>query len=579
MKHIFLILTTFGLIGFANANDIEGKSTIKKVKVFLTGAQIERATTVNLKEGRNRLVLKEISAKLDEKSIQVRFQDDIKLMSVSTEIDYTIFEGTTGRIGVLNDSLKIIEETILGLKDEQAAIKSEMDFLHKNKSIGGANSNLSVEEIEKAANFYRRRVEKINRELTATKGSISELNKRKWIIQSKLEVLNFKESSKSNQIIVILDSKSAKKVDLQLEYFVSGCGWEPNYNLRAADLSGKIRMEYKAKVFNDTGNDWDDIEMVLSSGNPNLSATFPELSPWYLSYKSYIQNKGMKNKKKDRQDYYIPENQMDWDMVVQQNEDKVKLIQQEVNRNSGYYNNAPGNFQQRQLYFSSKRESNVQYRTIEVSHLSTEFPIKENYTIPSDKNPYLVDIKEHDLKGDFEYVAVPKMERDAFLLAKIPGWEELDLIPGPTRVYFDGTYVGESWIDTRNVEDTLGLSFGRDSKIFVTRDLLSEFSNKKVIGNNRKDSYTYEIIVKNTRNIAVEMDLHDQVPISQDSDISVTIDEISGALQEDQTGILSWKVKLGPNESKKYKISFTIKYPKNKKVQVKSFRTISCPSF
>ena len=146
-------------------------------------------------------------------------------------------------------------------------------------------------------------------------------------------------------------------------------------------------------------------------------------------------------------------------------------------------------------------------------------------------------------------------------------------------MYFDGTYVGESWIDTRNVEDTLGLSFGRDSKIMVSRELLTEFSNKKVIGNNRKDSYTYEITVKNTRNNAIELDLHDQVPISQDSEISVVVDEISSANKEEETGILTWKVKLGPNESKKYRISFTLKYPKNKKVQVRSFRTISCPSF
>jgi len=155
----------------------------------------------------------------------------------------------------------------------------------------------------------------------------------------------------------------------------------------------------------------------------------------------------------------------------------------------------------------------------------------------------------------------------------------LDLIPGPTRVYFDGTFVGESWIDTRNVEDTLGLSFGRDSKIFTSRKLLSEFSNKKVVGNNRKDSYTYELTVKNTRNIAIEIDLHDQIPISQDSDISVTVEEVSGANEEEHTGILSWQMKLAPNETKKVKIAFTIKYPKSKTIQVKSFRKMKAPRF
>ena len=579
MKKLFLIFLLAGCSIGTFANEIEGKSTIEKVKVFLTGAQISRTVQVNLKEGRNRVVFKELSAKMDEKSIQVRFEGDIKLMSVSTELDYKIFEGTEGRIGQLNDSLRIIEEKIQELSDEKSAIKSEKDLLDKNKKLRGSNNNLTVDELKKAADFYRSRMGKINKELTHINNQVNNLNKKKWVIQSKLDVLNFKESTRSNQIIVILDSKSAKNVKLDIEYFVSGCGWEPNYNLKAEDLSGKIKMEYKAKVFNDTGNDWENISMILSTGNPNLSATFPELSPWYLNYKTYVQGKGMVNKRKGKTDYYIPENNMDWDMVVQNNEYRVKQIQQEVNMNAGYYNNLPGKFEQRQQYLKSKPEVTVQYRTIEVSHLSSEFEIEDRYSIPSDRNPYLVEIKEHELQGTFEYVAVPKMEKDAFLLARIPGWESLDLIPGPTRVYFDGTYVGESWIDTRNVEDTLGLSFGRDSKISVSRELLTEFSNKKVIGNNRKDSYTYEITVKNTRNKSVEIDLHDQVPVSQDSDISVSVDDISDAMQEDETGILSWKVRLGPNESKKYRISFTIKYPKNKKVQVRSFRTISCPSF
>ena len=424
-------------------------------------------------------------------------------------------------------------------------------------------------------------MEKIYKELTSIRNEVNDLNKKKWMLQSKLDILNFKESTKSNQIVIILDSKSSKTVNLDIEYFVSGCGWEPNYNLRAQDLSGKITMEYKAKVFNDTGNDWENVDMVLSTGNPNLSATFPELSPWYLNYQNYIRTKGNKSANKDRgaKNYYIPENNMDWDMVVQSNEDKVTKIQQEVQMNAGYYDNVPKAQNARQNYFQNKPRTNVVYRTIEVSHLSTEFAIEESYTIPSDRNPYMVDIKEHELNCTFEYVAVPKMERDAFLLAQIPGWEKLDLVPGPTRVYFDGTYVGESWIDTRNVEDTLGLSFGRDSKILVSRELQSEFSNKKVVGNNRKDSYTYELTIKNTRNNAVEIDLHDQVPISKDSEISVVVDDISSATQEEETGILTWKVKLGPNESKKFKVSFTIKYPKSKKVQVKSFRTISCPSF
>jgi uncharacterized protein (TIGR02231 family) len=155
----------------------------------------------------------------------------------------------------------------------------------------------------------------------------------------------------------------------------------------------------------------------------------------------------------------------------------------------------------------------------------------------------------------------------------------LNLISGPTNVYYADTYVGQSYINTKNVADTLRLSFGRDNKVLITRKMLEEFSDKKVIGGNKKDTYTYEITVKNNQNIALTMKLFDQVPVSQESDISVMVNEISDADYNEENGIIFWNVKLNPGEIVKYNISFTLKYPKNKHVQVYKYRTISCPSF
>jgi uncharacterized protein (TIGR02231 family) len=183
------------------------------------------------------------------------------------------------------------------------------------------------------------------------------------------------------------------------------------------------------------------------------------------------------------------------------------------------------------------------------------------------------------LSAYFTHKAVPKLDKDAFLLANIVGWESLDLVPGPTQVYFSESYVGQSYINTSNVGDTLRLSFGRDSRIPITRRLVTEFSDKKVIGNNRKDTYTYEIIVKNNRDTPVRINVYDQIPISQDSDISVTVEELTGGELNETTGKLHWIATLSPGASTTYKLSFTIKYPKGKVIKVQKYRTISAPSF
>lgn len=114
---------------------------------------------------------------------------------------------------------------------------------------------------------------------------------------------------------------------------------------------------------------------------------------------------------------------------------------------------------------------------------------------------------------------------------------------------------------------------------FLSRKLVKQQSDKKVLGNNRRDTYTCAIIAKNNRDTPVRVDLYDQIPISQDSDISVTIDEISGATYNELTGQLSWLVSLNPGESKSIKIAFTLKYPKDKVIQVKKYRAVSAPSF
>jgi len=165
------------------------------------------------------------------------------------------------------------------------------------------------------------------------------------------------------------------------------------------------------------------------------------------------------------------------------------------------------------------------------------------------------------------------------LIAKITGWEDLDLVEGPAQVYFGGNYVGKSYINTQNVPDTLELSLGRDNNIAVTRVKKKKFSSKKIIGANKKETYVYEITVKNAREVPIQIEILDQFPISTDSEVSVSTDETSGATLNESEGLLSWKITMAPMESKKFTFGFTVKYPKNKKIKLKRFTPVSCPAF
>ena len=163
---------------------------------------------------------------------------------------------------------------------------------------------------------------------------------------------------------------------------------------------------------------------------------------------------------------------------------------------------------------------------------------------------------------------MPKLEKDAFLLARITNWQDLNLIEGTANIYFGGTVVGQSFITTRNVSDTLDISLGRDNKVMVTRTKLKDFSSVKYMGSKRKETHAYRMVVKNNRKVPIDIEVYDQLPVSQDSEIEVSSEEISEAKKHDLTGELKWVHKVEVGKSKIFDLRFSVKYPKNKPISI-----------
>jgi uncharacterized protein (TIGR02231 family) len=166
---------------------------------------------------------------------------------------------------------------------------------------------------------------------------------------------------------------------------------------------------------------------------------------------------------------------------------------------------------------------------------------------------------------------VPKLDPSVFLIAKVTDYGQYNLIPAYASIFFEDTYIGQSFIDPKTVADTLALSLGRDENISIKRakpiDIKSE---KKIIGNTKKEVITYEITIKNNKRVAVLIEIFDQIPISRQKDIEIDVDknELSGADYNKDFGKLSWRVKLEPNSSKRLRFGYSIKYPKDKVITV-----------
>lgn len=579
MKQIWITFVLMATVGYAQKVEKQIiKTEVDEVKLFLTAGEMAHHEKVTIKKGRNRLVFTGISAYADPQSIQFVGDGEYRLVSVSTEMDFLAAEQFNPEISVLKDSLENLSDAHQNTQDILDSYLAGQAVLNTNRDLGGNNQNVTVAQIKEAGEFYRKRTLEINQAITKLKKEKRRLSETIETLRFQLVELNYNENQRSNQVVVLLDCDETKAIEMSLKYLVSDCGWAASYDLSAIDINQKINLKYKAQVYNNTGNDWKDVALTLSTGDPNLSASHPELSPWYLNYYSaaYI------NSKSDKK-YYAPKGlEQDYRNDVVSN---INMANQRAYDNYYTLDDAEkmnGQLSMNKLELSKNQvvgNAPVQLRQIEISELTTEFIIENKFSCPTDAKPYTVSVKEMDLDATFSHITVPKLDKAAFLMANIVGWQDLDLIPGPTNVYFAGVYVGMSDINTRNVSDTLSLSFGRDNKVVVMRKLKKELSSKKIIGNSKKDSYIYEIAIRNNRTSPINIKVYDQVPISNNTDITVTVDQLSEGVQDLTTGEVKWNLIIPSMDVQAKEIGYTVKYPKTSDITIQTFRTVSAPSF
>ncbi len=525
------------------------KTEINSAVIYLNGAEIHRVKEVRLEKGRTRVVFTGLSPKYNANNLQVSTTNNVDVLAILHKIDYLTNVEEQPKVLILKDSIELLKDNNVAFNNDRDAYKIEKAMLLENKSIGGTTNGVSMEELTKVANLFRARIMEINKAISKLDKGVEQNNVKINRLNSALNFLNAKTTYPRGEISLLLNAETASSTKIDLKYVVSDAGWIPSYDIKAKDVNLPIDINYRAKVYNNTGIDWKNLKFKLSTGDPTLSATQPKLTPWYLNYNSQLRRS--KNRYK-AQTY---------------SSDKYQQSNNEF-KGEGYLNTTTINGETT-LALSKGKNKQQNFVEIAVSELSAEFEIEKMYSIPSDNQPYIMEVIKYNVPALFKHYSVPKLDRDAFLIARIPNWQDLNLIEGNANIYFGGTYVGQSFISTRSVSDTLNISLGRDKKVIVTRTKMEDFSSRKVIGSNKKETHAYQMIVKNNRKGPINIDVFGQVPVSQDSDIEVSTVESTNAIKNDLTGELKWFYTINPNENKTIDLTFTVKYPKSKPVKVK----------
>ena len=197
-----------------------------------------------------------------------------------------------------------------------------------------------------------------------------------------------------------------------------------------------------------------------------------------------------------------------------------------------------------------------------------EFEIKQPLTLLSDGKTTTTEIARYQLPATYQYLGIPRADKDAFLVADATDWQQYSLLEGEANVYFENSFIGKTVLDPTVTNDTLHFSLGRDNGIRMQRTKVSARSTRRLLASNQEQDMTWRITVKNSRKEAVSLLLQDQIPVSQNSNITVTTEELSGGQLDKSTGIIVWQLQLQPNEQREFIVQYRVKYPKNRQLTI-----------
>ncbi|MBK8701958.1 MAG: DUF4139 domain-containing protein [Saprospiraceae bacterium] len=520
----FLALAPFAM----NAETKAYPSVIDQVTVYRNGAHIKRMANVKLTAGENEIVIGDLPAGFDESSIRVNTKAKTYLISISYRNNFNRDFSSNAEYKALTEQIRTLK-----IKLENEALvaetwKEEENLLLANKKLSGDNTTLTAAQLTAIADLYRVRLLEIKQKMLDSRRRSEDITKDLNKAQAQLNEWTTANSPKNTgEVVVVLNATTAGEISMELSYFDGRASWQTGFELHLTSLSKPLNLLNKGSINQYTGEVWKNVNVVLTTGNPSTSFEAPVLNPWFLYY---------------FEPYYQTQ-KADMNMQTRANARPMD----EVAIASG----APA--------MEATASENITFM---------EYSLPAKMTIPSDNKMHDVTLKDYEVPAKYHYLAIPRLDNKVYLISEIEDWGQYSLSSGTMKIYFEDTYIGDSYLNAAEVSDTLSLSLGPDIAIATKREKLKDYKKTSFLSSKKQISSGWETSIKNNKTVAIDIIVRDQLPLSTDGSMEIEADDLSGGKLDPATGIVEWKLSLKPGEQVKRKLAFTVKVPKDKKVSI-----------
>lgn len=527
---IFL-LAALSWAGAAAGADLPFKAGVSGVTVYSDRALVTRSVHLRLERGSHRLAVEDLPAALQEGSLRVALRGNGGRIGGSTVKRVFLEKPQDPRIGKLEKEIHQLEVEDAALSDQLDALKLQEEFL-KSIQVSSAQDiskalalkRPDLQEWKEILAFLRTGLTEVRDGARATREKRREIQTRIEVLRKELQQILSAAPRERQTASVEVEIDREGEFGLELTYLVGEAGWRPSYRVRALTEAKELELDYLAEVRQKTGEDWTQVQLALSTASPGLPGRPPQLRPWIVRFPEPIRP--------------LPRAKAEAPMAAEALREEMAAA-------------APPPVEAQRL------------------GASVQFQVRRRETLPSDGLPHRVIIHTERIKGDFAYFCVPKLSERAYLQVKATHTADYPLLPGELEAFVGADYTGKSWLDLVAPGEKMELHLGVDEEVKVQRELLKrERGEKGLFGKRERLHLLYRIRLENFKESDQQVEVLDQLPVSQESEIVVEAKRMDPPpVERAEQGMLRWRLEMKPKEKREILLEFEVTYPEGKEVE------------
>ncbi|MDZ4843251.1 MAG: mucoidy inhibitor MuiA family protein [Hyphomicrobium aestuarii] len=542
--------------------DVTATSAIDAVTVFPTGAEVTRFAKVKLAAGENRVVLPDLPAQAIGNSVRIegKAAGKLEIGSVDTR---RLFIPQADQESVAAERKKL-EAELESLRDTRAVFEGQvqasevqrklLDSLTEMPKAGGdgkAGANTAAidwKAILTTIGAGWADSKKVELEAGA---SIRETDRKIQDVEGKLAAIAPKQVERT-EVSVVLTAAAAFDADLTIRYQVSSASWQPLYDARLSTgtkaAAPKLDLTCRAAIMQNTGEPWANIVLSLSTTRPTAGASAPELATMTVDY---VPDAPPPRPVAAAAPAAMADAEPRMMKRSMRGDDKLEI--------AGLTGAA--------VMEAAKTTS----AAVDMGSFQAIYTVPGRTTVPPTGQAKRVQLLEESIEPALMVRTVPKLNAKAYLYAKLVLPKSTPVLPGAVSLFRDGTFVGTGRLPQLGPGEEYELGFGADDAIRVKHAIAEDKRGEKgLISSSKTDTRNFKITVKNLHQRPMAITVLDNIPVSQQQDIKVTVTSKPAPTKsdlDDKRGVVAWELKLEPDQETAIEHGYQVVWPGQKGVQ------------